>query len=136
MRGACIGGSAGRKPQSSHSPTAQHLVNSTWRSFHDTRNSAERCLQSIRSALADNAVMDDAPRPVPDLPRVTERDLAARARGLKSAYIPGGDDPDIERTRRREARYLRLLIGMVVLIVGSGLIVSLVGLALGYGAGQ
>jgi hypothetical protein len=80
--------------------------------------------------------MDDPHQTRPDLPPVTERDLAARARGLESAHIPGGDDPDIERTRRREARYLRLLIGMVVLIVGSGLIVSLVGLALGYGAGQ
>lgn len=79
--------------------------------------------------------MDDPQRPRSDLPPVTERDLAARARGLKSAYIPGGNDPDLERTRRSEARYLRLLVAMVVLIVGSGLIVSLVGLALGYGAG-
>ncbi len=80
--------------------------------------------------------MDDPQQPRPDLPPVTERDLAARARGLSSAYIPGGNDPDLERTRRREARYVRLLIAMVVLIVGSGLIVSLVGLALGYGTGQ
>jgi hypothetical protein len=80
--------------------------------------------------------MDDPQQPGPDLPPVTERDLAARARGLKSAYIPGGTDPDLERTRRAEARYVRLLVGMVVLIVGSGLIVSLVGLAMGYGAGR
>ena len=77
--------------------------------------------------------MDDPQQPRSDLPPVTERDLAARARGLSSAYIPGGDDPDIERTRRREARYLRLLIGMVLLIVGSGLVASLVGLATGAG---
>lgn len=80
--------------------------------------------------------MDDASPPAPDLPPVTERDLAARSRGLKSAYIPGGNDPDLERTRRAEARYIRLLVGMVVLIVGTGLIVSLVGLAMGYGAGR
>jgi hypothetical protein len=79
--------------------------------------------------------MDDPQQPRPELPPVTERDLAARSRGLKSAYIPGGDDPDLERTRRAEARYVRLLVGMVVLIVGSGLIVSLVGLAMGYGVG-
>jgi hypothetical protein len=77
--------------------------------------------------------MDDPRQPRTDLPPVTERDLAAQARGLSSAYIPGGDDPDIERTRRREARYVRLLVAMVVLIVGSGLIVSLVGLATGAG---
>jgi len=77
--------------------------------------------------------MDDPRQPRRDLPPVTERDLAARARGLSSAYIPGGDDPDIERTRRREARYVRLLVAMVVLIVGSGLIVSLIGLAPGAG---
>jgi len=77
--------------------------------------------------------MDDPQQPCIDLPPLTERDLAARSRGLKSAYIPGGDDPDLERTRRAEARYVRLLVGMVVLIVGSGLIVSLVGLAMGAG---
>jgi hypothetical protein len=77
--------------------------------------------------------MDDPLELRPNLPPVTERDLAARARGLSSAYIPGGDDPDIDRTRRREARYLRLLIAMVVLIVGTGLVASLVGLAIGAG---
>jgi hypothetical protein len=76
---------------------------------------------------------DRAQPPTKELPPVTERDLAARARGLSSAYIPGGDDPDIERTRRREARYLRLLVAMVVLIVGTGLVVSLIGLATGAG---
>ncbi len=63
-----------------------------------------------------------------DLPPFTERDLAARARGLSSASIEGGEDPDLAETRRREARYRRLLIGMVVLIVGLGLIVTIVGL--------
>jgi hypothetical protein len=75
-------------------------------------------------------------RPARDLPPVTERELAARARGLSSAYIPGGDDPELERTKRAEARYMRLLIGMVLLIVGTGLIVSLVGLALAAGVGS
>jgi hypothetical protein len=65
-----------------------------------------------------------------DLPPVTERELAAHRRGLASAYIAGGDDPDPERTRREEARYVRLLVIMVVAIVGSGLLVTFVGLAL------
>ena len=65
-----------------------------------------------------------------DLPPVTERELAAHRRGLASAYIPGGDDPDPDRTRREESRYVRLLVIMVVAIVGSGLLVTFVGLAL------
>ena len=77
--------------------------------------------------------MDDPQQPPPELPPVTERDLAARARGLSSAYIPGGDDPDIERTRRAEQRWIRLLLGMVILIVVSGLVAALVGLATGAG---
>jgi hypothetical protein len=73
----------------------------------------------------------DAPPPgIRDLPPVTERELAARRRGLSSAYIEGGEDPDPERTRREESRYVRLLILMVVAIVGGGLLVTFVGLAL------
>jgi hypothetical protein len=64
------------------------------------------------------------------LPPVTERELAARRRGLASAYIAGGDDPDPERTHREEARFVRLLVIMVVAIVGSGLLVTFVGLFL------
>ena len=88
----------------------------------------------------DGAVTDptsvDAPEAdhdsggIRDLPPVTERELAAHRRGLSSAYIPGGDDPDPERTRREESRYVRLLVIMVVAIVGSGLLVTFVGLAL------
>jgi hypothetical protein len=74
------------------------------------------------------------PKPTPggirDLPPVTERELAARRRGLASAYIPGGEDPDPDRTRREESRYVRLLVIMVVAIVGGGLLVTFVGLAL------
>ena len=70
-----------------------------------------------------------------DLPPVTERELAARARGLASAYIDGGDDPELEATKRREAKYMRLLVGMVALIVGGGLIITIIGLAT-MGSGQ
>ena len=73
--------------------------------------------------------------PIRDLPPVTERELAAMARGLSSAYIDGGDDPELERTKRREARYMRLLVGMIVLIVGASIVVTIVGLAVA-GGGQ
>ena len=80
---------------------------------------------------AEAADVADAPEPaVRDLPPVTERELAARRRGLASAYIAGGDDPDPERTRREEARFVRLLVIMVVAIVGSSLLVTFVGLIL------
>ena len=70
------------------------------------------------------------PDAIRDLPPVTERELAAQRRGLASAYIEGGEDPDPERTRREEARYIRLLVLMVVAIVGGGLLATFVGLAL------
>ena len=75
------------------------------------------------------------PRRFRDLPPVTERELAARARGLASAYIDGGDDPELEATKRREAKYMRLLVGMVALIVGGGLVITIIGLAT-MGSGQ
>ena len=78
----------------------------------------------------------DPPSQIRDLPPVTERELAARARGLDSAYIPGGDDPELEATRRQEARWMRLLLLMVIVIVGSAAIVTLVGLIVSAGGGQ
>lgn len=71
---------------------------------------------------------EPAAPPFRDLPPVTERELAARRRGLAAAYIAGGDDPDPERTRREEARFVRLLIFMVAAIVGGSLLVTFVGL--------
>lgn len=73
---------------------------------------------------------ETTPSEIRDLPPVTERELAAQRRGLASAYISGGEDPDPERTRREEARYVRLLVLMVVAIVGGGLLVTFVGLIL------
>ena len=70
-------------------------------------------------------------QPIRDLPPVTERELAARARGLASAYIDGGDDPDPELTRRQEAKYWRLLYLMLALIVGSTVIFTILDIASG-----
>jgi hypothetical protein len=44
----------------------------------------------------------------------------ARAKGLRTPYIPGGGDPDPERGRREERRLLRLLVVMVVAVVLAG----------------
>ena len=54
------------------------------------------------------------------------RAVQARARGLAAPYIPGGTDPDAEGTRRREQRYLRLLIAMVVIVVLAGFVLGIV----------
>ena len=52
------------------------------------------------------------------------RAVQARARGLAAPYIAGGEDPDIERTRREERRYLRILIATVVVLVLSGFVLG------------
>jgi hypothetical protein len=57
----------------------------------------------------------------------SERNVAARARGLDAPYIPGGRDPDPEPARREERFYLRLLIGMVIAIVLAGFLLGIVG---------
>ena len=62
-----------------------------------------------------------------DSPRATQ----ARARGLSAPYIAGGEDPDLASTRRREGRYLRLLIAMIVVVVLAGFVLGVLANALG-----
>ena len=62
-----------------------------------------------------------------DSPRATQ----ARARGLAAPYIAGGLDPDIEGTRRRERRDMRLLIAMIIVVVLAGFVVGIVANLLG-----
>ena len=61
----------------------------------------------------------------------TERNAAARRRGLAAPYIPGGRDPEQEATERQERRYLRVLVAMVVLIVVAGFVLGVVAALLG-----
>lgn len=56
----------------------------------------------------------------------TERNAAARARGLKAPYIAGGRDPDPASGRREERFYLRLLVVMVVVIVMAGFVLGII----------
>jgi hypothetical protein len=62
-----------------------------------------------------------------DSPRATQ----ARARGLAAPYIAGGEDPDLPSTQRREGRYLRLLIVMIVVVVLAGFVLGVIANALG-----
>ncbi len=69
------------------------------------------------------------PMTVTDYERaMTERAQHARARGLAAPYIPGGEDPDPEATRRQEQPYVRLLILMVAAIIIGGFALSIIGL--------
>jgi hypothetical protein len=55
----------------------------------------------------------------------TERNAAARARGLAAPYIAGGRDPDPESGLAEERRYLRLLLIMVGVIIASGFVLGI-----------
>ena len=61
----------------------------------------------------------------------SERNAAARARGLAAPYIAGGRDPDPESGRREERFYTRLLLIMVAVIVASGFVLGLLASLIG-----
>lgn len=68
-----------------------------------------------------------APLP-PDPARFDEyRNVAARKRGLEGPYIAGGDDPELRETLRRERRYVRILVAMVIVIVATGFVLGFIG---------
>lgn len=62
------------------------------------------------------------------------RAVQARARGLAAPYIAGGEDPNADRTRREERRYLRLLIVMIIVLILSGFVLGYIGELFGVGA--
>jgi hypothetical protein len=67
-----------------------------------------------------------APLPPDPVQFDSVRNEHARRRGLPAAYIAGGNDPDLPATLRRERRYLRLLVGMVIAIVAIGFVLGIV----------
>lgn len=70
----------------------------------------------------------DASAPIPPDPAEydTERNAAARARGLSAPYIAGGRDPDPEPARREERFLLKVLLVMVAVIVLSGFVLGVI----------
>jgi hypothetical protein len=56
----------------------------------------------------------------------SERNAAARARGLAAPYIAGGRDPEPEAGRREERFYLRLLLIMVAAVVAGGFVLGVI----------
>jgi hypothetical protein len=79
---------------------------------------------------------DDQPGEAPNPPRQppppdpseydSERNAAARARGLAAPYIAGGRDPEPEEGLREERYYLRLLLIMVIAIVAGGFVLGII----------
>lgn len=63
-----------------------------------------------------------------DSPRATQ----ARARGLAAPYIAGGLDPELEETQRRERRYARLLVAMIVIVILGGFVLGIIAKLLGF----
>jgi hypothetical protein len=56
----------------------------------------------------------------------SERNAAARARGLAAPYIPGGRDPDPEAGLQEERRYTRWLLLMVAVIIAGGFVLGII----------
>jgi hypothetical protein len=85
--------------------------------------------------VAATPASEPSPEPAPARPAVpaapdpaeydTERNAAARARGLAAPYIAGGRDPDPEAGLAEERRYLRLLLIMVGVIIASGFVIGI-----------
>ena len=75
-----------------------------------------------------------AERGSPGIPRATDGadrgtpGLPTRPRGLSAPFIPGGADPDLDETLRRQRPYMRLLVGMVAVIVGGTLVLTILAL--------
>jgi hypothetical protein len=65
--------------------------------------------------------------PLPADPAQYDSDRAriARAKGLPSAYIAGGRDPDPGPGIREERFYGRLLLGMVITIIAAGFVLGI-----------
>jgi hypothetical protein len=72
-----------------------------------------------------------APLPPDPASYDTERNAAARARGLAAPYIPGGRDPDQAAADREDRRYLRLLAIMVVTIILAGFVLGFIAVLAG-----
>jgi hypothetical protein len=81
--------------------------------MNDERPAAAPEPGPARSAAPDPAEYD------------TERNAAARARGLAAPYIAGGRDPDPEAGLEEERRYLRLLLIMVGVIIAAGFVLGI-----------
>jgi hypothetical protein len=79
----------------------------------------------------------DPADPLPPDPAAfdSERNAAARARGLSAPYIAGGRDPEPDNGLREERFYGRLLVIMFIAIVVGGFLLGALQLVLRIGNG-
>jgi len=77
---------------------------------------------------------DRTPLPPDPASYDTERNAAARRRGLATPYIPGGRDPEQDRAEAEDRRYVRILLAMVIAIVLAGFILGAIAALLGLDA--
>ena len=84
-------------------------------------------------ATGDEPATEAGPPPVPADPAAydSERNAAARKRGLSTPYVPGGRDPELAKTEQDERRLLRWLVIMVVVIVLAGFVLGMAAALLG-----
>ena len=61
----------------------------------------------------------------PLAPYEPDRAARARARGLTSARIAGGEDPNLEEGLRQDRYYGRILLIMVIVIVAAGFVLGI-----------
>ena len=61
----------------------------------------------------------------------SERNTAARRRGLATPYIPGGRDPEQAKAEEVDRHYLKILLAMVIAIVLAGFVLGIVAMQLG-----
>jgi hypothetical protein len=89
------------------------------------------------AASTSGAAPDEAAQsPFPHAGRAVAWPPTTAQRGLASPYPPGGGDPAPEAGLREERFYLRLLVGMVLLIVVGSLAIGVIGFVLGFSAGD
>jgi hypothetical protein len=62
----------------------------------------------------------------------SERNAAARKRGLSTPYIPGGRDPDQAAADREDRRYLKILLVVVISVILGGFVLGMIAALLGF----
>jgi len=89
---------------------------------------AEGTAATTGGAPAASGPAEPPARGFPGFPAGDPRQLplAQRPRGLDAPPVPGGGDPALRQTIARERPYVRLLVGMVAVIVGGSLILTIV----------
>jgi hypothetical protein len=82
----------------------------------------------VTDAAPTDAAPEGTPQALPADPEAYDspRAAQARARGLAAPYIAGGEDPNLDVTRREERRYRVALVVMIVVVVLAGFVLGVI----------